>query len=153
MGKALTWLRLRLPLGSGSRGLGILLLDLAEKETLEVSIRPIHLLHLHKRRRLYIRQPNGDGLHLTASSRSSFSAFASLQKAEILRQRLLFSKSSAWWSCWGCGGGSRGRRDVDPGNWSTSRSNLFFKGMASPAAYSADSFCVSMSESRKLCYV
>jgi len=29
----------------------------------------------------------------------------------------------------------------------------FFKGMASPSAYSADSFCVSMSESRKLCYV
>jgi len=37
---------------------------------------------------------------LTASSRSNFSAIASLQKAEIFTQRLLFSRSSAWWSCW-----------------------------------------------------
>jgi len=99
MGKALTWLRLRLALGSGGRGLLILLLDLAKQKTLEVSIGSIHLLHFNQHRCLYIRQPNGDGLLLTASSRSSLSAIASLQKAEILRQRLLFNRSSAWWSC------------------------------------------------------
>jgi len=93
-------LMLPLPLGSGGRGLGVFLLDLAEKETLEVSISSILLLHLNKHRCLHIRQPNGDGLHLTASNCSSFSAIACLQKAEIFRQRHLFSKSSAWWSCW-----------------------------------------------------
>jgi len=41
------WLRLRLPLGSGGRGLGVFLLDLVKEKTLDVSIRPIHLLHLH----------------------------------------------------------------------------------------------------------
>jgi len=100
------WLRLPLPLGSGSGRLGVFLLDLAEQETLEVSIRLIHLLNLHQHRSLHIRQADGDGLHWTASSRSSFSAIASRQKAEIFRQRLFFSRSSAWWSCCGCGGGS-----------------------------------------------
>jgi len=44
-------------------------------------------------------QVDAIALHFTTSSRSSFSAIASLQKAEIFRQRLFFSRSSAWWSC------------------------------------------------------
>jgi len=72
-------------IGSGGMGLLILLLDLADEMTLEVSIGSIHLLHLHKHRRFHIRQLKGDGLHLTASRRSSFSAIASLQMAEIFR--------------------------------------------------------------------
>jgi len=70
-------------------------LDLIDEKTLEVSIRPIDLLHLKEHRCLHIRQPNGDGLHLPDSSRSSFSAIASLQNAEIFRQRLLFSINNA----------------------------------------------------------
>jgi hypothetical protein len=77
------------------RRLGILLLDLIDEKTLEVSIRLIDLLQLNKHRRFHIWQANGKGLHWSASRRSSFSAIASLQKAEILRQRLLFSSSSA----------------------------------------------------------
>jgi len=73
---------------------------LAKQKTLEVSISLIDLLHLQQHCRFYIRQPNGDGLHWTASKRSNFSAIASLQKAEIFRQRLLFNSSSVWWSCW-----------------------------------------------------
>jgi hypothetical protein len=84
-----------LPCGSALRRLLVFSLDLAEEKTLEVSIRLIDLLHLKEHRCLHIRQPNYDGFHLTASSRSSFSAIASLQNAEILRQRLLFSNSSA----------------------------------------------------------
>jgi len=71
-------------------------LDLVDEKTLEVSISLIDLLHFNKHRCLHIGQPNGDGLHLIASThfnRSSFSAITSLQKAEILRQRLLYSSS------------------------------------------------------------
>ena len=75
--------------------LDILLLDLVDEKTLEVSISLIDLPHLKEHRCLHIRQPNGDGLHLAASSRSNFSAIASLQNAEIFRQRLLFRSSSA----------------------------------------------------------
>jgi len=75
-------------------------LDLIDEKTLKVFIRLIDLLHFNKHRRLYIRQANDDGLHFTASSRSNFSAIASLQNAEIFRHLLLFSRSSAWWSCW-----------------------------------------------------
>ena len=75
-------------------------LDLADEKTLKVSIILIDLLHLHKHRCLHIRQANDDGLHLTASNRSSFSAIASLQNAETFRHLLLFRSSSAWWSCW-----------------------------------------------------
>ena len=89
-----------LPCCSALRRLGILLLDLVDEKTLEVSIRLIDLLQLNKHRRFHIWQANGDGLHLTASSRSSFSAIASLQNAEIFRQRLLFGRSTASWSCW-----------------------------------------------------
>ena len=70
-------------------------LDLVDEKTLEVSISLVDLLYLNKHRCLHIRQPNGDGLHLAASSRSSFSAIASLQNAEIFRHLLLFRSSSA----------------------------------------------------------
>jgi len=102
MGKALTWQRLSLALGSGSGRLLILLLYLADEKTLEVSSGSIDLLHLKEHRRFHIRQPNGDGLHLTSSTNSNcsnFSAIASLQNDGIFRQWLLFSRSSAWWSC------------------------------------------------------
>ena len=78
-------------------------LDLIDENTLEVFIRLIDLQHLKEHRCLHIRQANGDGLHLTASTcsnLSSFSAITSLQKAEIFRQRLLFGRSTASWSCW-----------------------------------------------------
>jgi hypothetical protein len=68
---------------------------LIDEKTLKVFIRLINLLHLQQHRSLHIRQPNGDGLHLAASNRSNFSAIASLQNAEILRQRLLFSSSAS----------------------------------------------------------
>jgi len=71
-------------------------LDLTDEKTLEVSVNLIDLLHLKEHRRFHIGQPNGDGLHLSASThfnRSSFSAIASLQKAGIFRQRLLYSSS------------------------------------------------------------
>lgn len=55
---------LPLRLGSGSRGLGILLLDLAYEKTLKVFIRLIGLLHLQQHCRLHIRQANGDVLYL-----------------------------------------------------------------------------------------
>ena len=64
-------LRLPLSLGSGSRGLGILLLDLISEKTLEVSISLIDLPHLKEHRCLHIRDANGDGLHLTETAISS----------------------------------------------------------------------------------
>lgn len=73
---------------------------LLEQDALPVSQRPILRLQLLKHCRLRIRQPNGDSLLLIASIRSSFSVIASLQNAEIFKQRLLFNNSSAWWSCW-----------------------------------------------------
>ena len=75
------------------RRLGILLLDLAEEKTLEVFISLIDLPHLKEHRCLHIRQANGDGLHLTASNLSSFSAITSLQNAEIFRH--YFSSAEA----------------------------------------------------------
>ena len=55
---------------------------------------------LYQHHCLHIREVNGDGLHLISYRRSSFSAITSLQKAEIFRQRLLFGRSTASWSCW-----------------------------------------------------
>ena len=45
-------------------------------------------------------QVNTMPLHLLASCCLSFSAMAALQNADTFKQRLLFSRSSAWWSCW-----------------------------------------------------
>ena len=56
-------------LSSSSGRFLILLLDLTDEKTLEVSISLIHLLHFYQNRCLHIRQANGDGLHLSASSR------------------------------------------------------------------------------------
>lgn len=53
----------------------------------------ITFLHLHQHLRFHIRHPNGNGLHLIASSRNIFSAIASRQKAEIFKQRLLCKKA------------------------------------------------------------
>ena len=80
-------------------------MDLTDKKTLQVSISPIDLLHLHKLCRFQIRQAYGDALHLTASRRSNFSAIAFLQNTEIFRHPILFSSSA-----WGSGGDSRGKR-------------------------------------------
>ena len=87
--------------------LGFLLLvflaDLLEQDLLQILECLVSLLHLRQHRCLHIWQPNGDGLHLSASRRSNrcnFSAIASLQNAEIFRQWLFFSGSSAWWSFW-----------------------------------------------------
>jgi hypothetical protein len=58
----------------------------------------MHLLHLSQHRSLHIRQKDGDGLHLTTSccsNRSSFSAIATLQKADTFKQRLLIKSSNA----------------------------------------------------------
>jgi len=78
---------------------------LLRKPCLNISKFLVFLLDLHQHRRLHIRQANGNSLHLTASSRSNFSAVASRQNAEIFKQRLLFSRSSAWWSCWASSSG------------------------------------------------
>jgi len=93
----------------------VFLADLLDQQLLQILEALISLLHLKEHRCLHIRQPNSNGLHLTTSSRFNFSAIAARQKAEILRQRLLFSRRSAWWSCWECGGDTRGRW-APPGN-------------------------------------
>jgi hypothetical protein len=73
----------------------VFLADLLDQQLLQILETLISLLHLNQHCRFHIRQPNGYGLHLAASRRSNFSAIASLQNAEIFRQRLLFSRSSA----------------------------------------------------------
>ena len=89
---------------------------------LQVSIRPIDLLHLHQQCRFHIRQANDDGLHWmtslvsNCSNRSSHSAIASRSGGchSSHRHKTAQAHQRAF-RCWGCGGDSRGKK-APPGN-------------------------------------